>query len=292
MSVNDCVALLGELLPEPHAGLLAGLLFGTKQTLSPDFKQALLTTGTLHIIALSGMNISILSALLGQATTSVFGRKIALVLTLFVIWWFVWFVGPSSSIIRAASMGSLSILARVLGRQYWALFALFVTVVVMLAVHPVWIGDLSFRLSILSTLGILLFGQNKNMNVQKNTDEENGLLYSDHHASLWMQGMKNIGKGLGNLLYDDLRLTFSAQIFTIPLIAFTFHRVSLISPVTNILIGWVIAPLTGLGWITLGVAMVAKPLSYVVALIPWAFLEYLIRTIQIMSKLPFAGIEF
>lgn len=88
-----------KLLPEPQASLLNGILWGSKETMPGDFYEALRRTGTLHIIALSGMNITILVALIGKLTLF-WGRKKSILLTLLSIFIFISFVGPSASVVR------------------------------------------------------------------------------------------------------------------------------------------------------------------------------------------------
>src|SRR5450759_2989190 len=111
VTVATFTSVINQVLPEPHAGLLAGILLGTKNTLSKDFLAALTTTGTLHIIALSGMNISILADLSITTFLRVVSRRVASLLTILIIIGFVWFVGVSPSVIRAAIMGCLTLFA-------------------------------------------------------------------------------------------------------------------------------------------------------------------------------------
>lgn len=141
----------------------------------------------------------------------------------------------------------------------------------MMLSHPAWIGDISFQLSMLATLGIIVFGKS---NVHSISGSE---LLS------WKEKIRDIVR-------DDLHITLAAQIFTVPVIFWYFHRVSLISPLANILIGWVIAPLTGLGWMTICVSFVWRPLGYVCAWVCWVALEYIVRTVYIVSELPWASI--
>ena len=158
MSVADFSAVVNGILPEPHAGLLNGMLFGAKATLSKDLYDQLIQTGTLHIIALSGMNITILTNLVGITLLRFVSRRIASLLTIGGILFFVWFVGPSPSIVRAAIMGSISLFAVVSGRQYWPLLSWILAVSVMILLNIQWLFDISFQLSALATLGIILFG--------------------------------------------------------------------------------------------------------------------------------------
>lgn len=265
LTVQTLTSVINQLLPEPHAGLLAGLLFGTKANLSKELYDALIRSGTLHIVALSGMNISILSRLIAHTLLPMIGRRTASLLTLLLIIWFVWFVGPSASIVRAAIMGSISLLAVLLGRQYWAFLSWVLAVGIMLLLNLNWLFDLSFQLSALATLGIILFGRN-----EKSENKSNSLVWS--------------------FISTDLRLTLAAQVFTIPLILFHFHRISLISPVSNVLIGWLIGPLTGLGWVTALAGWVWIPFGQMVAWVDWVLLQYLLWAVNFTSRLPFASL--
>jgi competence protein ComEC len=261
-TVASLSAVIARMLPEPHAGLLIGLLFGSKASLSADFYDALIITGTIHIIALSGMNITIIMDMVAKSLQGLVGKRWASVISIGVIVWFVVFVGPSATIVRAAIMGSLSLIAIIFGRQYWALFSWIIAVVGMTLIHPAWFGEISFQLSALATLGIILFAKKE-------------------------QG--SIG-GLWAFIKTELHLTLSAQVFTIPLILFHFHRISLIAPLANIAIGWVIAPLTVLGWIAAICGSVFLPLGMLFSWIAWVLLEYMIRVVWVASTIPGASV--
>lgn len=290
MNVEDCVALVNRLLPEPHASLLRGLLFGTTSSLPPDITEALIVTGTLHIAALSGMNISILATIMDRLMTPIVGKRVSLLCVLVVIIWFIWFVGPTPSLVRAGIMGGLSVIATLIGRQYWAIISWGVTVILMLMVQPGWLGDLSFQLSASATLGIILFGRSANDTQSARTLERAN---SDDCSTPIKQSLySKIWHSLPMVVRDNLHITLSAQIFTIPLILLSFRRISIISPLANLAIGWVVAPLTVLGWITIFVGFLSYPLGYMAALIDWVLLEYLIRTVQILQFVPFASLIF
>lgn len=270
-TVNELIHVLARLLPDPHAGLLAGLLFGTKATLSKELYNQLVSTGTIHIIALSGMNITILINLVASIVNSVVSKRAASVFTIGVIVWFVWFVGPSATIIRAAIMGSLTLTALVFGRQTWALLSLALTVAVMLFFNPSWISDISFQLSVLATLGIILFG--KTMKTHGN----GGFFIKAREEVVYF-------------LKQNFQLTLAAQVFTVPLILFHFHRLSLIAPITNVAIAWVIPLVTTLGWVASISGWIYLPLGFLPAWMSWVLLEYLVRTVQILSRVPFASV--
>lgn len=323
-TVSGLTSVINQLLPEPHAGLLNGILFGTKTTLSPDLYQALIRSGTLHIVALSGMNITILAGLIDLTLTRFISRRLASLLTIGLIAWFVWFVGPSPSIIRAAIMGSISLLAVVFGRQTWALLSWVLAVSIMILLNTAWLGDLSFQLSALATLGIILFGGDRKGAVTQRTILSTVMRNSSQRVlpgafpQEYPQGDPFLGVPLPpspatsqacltdaqqiralvksatswawKTVEDALRITLAAQVFTIPLIWWAFHRVSLVSPLANLLIGWLIAPLTVLGLATAGSGYISLPLGQAIGWIVWVPLQYLITVVKLTSRIPGASL--
>lgn len=271
----DVTTTVNQLLPEPHAGLLNGILFGTKAMLNPELKDALIRSGTLHIAALSGMNITILMNLTASTLLRVFSRKITSVLTVVIIIGFVLFVGISPSVVRAAAMGCMTLISTVFGRQRGALYSLVFTSLIMIIARPDWLNEISFQLSFLATLGLILFG-----NVTSYTPENHVPELRSFKHKCW------------RFVLDDLHTTLAAQVFTLPIFFFTFHRLSIISPVANLLIGFLIPPLTVLGLVCslLGVfsLQLATPLSWII----WCLLEYILLVIFRLSSLPFASIEW
>lgn len=265
ISLVDVTTIINQLLPEPHAGLLAGILYGTKASLNPELKEALIRSGTLHIVALSGMNITILTSLTATTLLRLFSRRITSVLTIIIIIGFVLFVGISPSVVRAAIMGCLALLSTTLGRQRQALFFLFLAGGMMVVFDLSYLTDVSFQLSFLATLGLILFSKKENQP------------QNSHKFSLI------------SFIKDDLHTTLAAQVFTIPIFFFQFHRLSLLSPLANILIGWMIAPLTIVGLVLSILGMIWYPLAIPLSWIAWVFLEYLLNVVFFISSIPFSS---
>lgn len=309
INLSTFVSIINQLLPEPHAGLLNGILFGTKATIPKDFMDALITTSTLHIVALSGMNITILETIIAGTLLPFIGRRWASAITILLIIGFIWFVGVSPSVIRAGIMGTFALIATIFGRQKWSLFFFGVTCVVMLAINPSWIGSLSFQLSALATLGIILFGA-KSAEVALPNFRAVRFLADARAPSADISNLSKLpalqnypcytrfarGTRLVSFLYsliaDDLRVTLAAQSLTLPIMIFTFRRISLVSPLTNILIGWSIQPITVLGFIMAILGWIWLPLGQVVAWFTWVFLEYMILVIEVTAKIPFASLTW
>jgi len=263
MTVSDAALIISRLLPEPQAGLLAGILFGLKASFSTELYEDLIITGTLHIVALSGQNISILIGIIHFFLLSVVKRPIANIISIGVIAWFILFVGPSASVIRAGVMGGITLIGISFGRQVMPVFVWALAVIGMLVLNPRWIMDISFQLSVMATLGILLFGTKKE---QK--------------------------QDLSSPIRNNLRLTLAAQVFTIPIIMFAFGRISLVSPLSNLLIGWLIAPVMILGFALVLAGMIWMPLGQIIAWCAWLLLTFIVTAITLTAKIPFASVSF
>ena len=263
---NPFIPIINSLLPEPQASLLNGILFGVKASMPAYFYQALIATGTLHIIALSGVNISILTTLIARSTLFL-GRKASSILTVCLIVLFTMWVGASPSIVRAAIMGCLSLLAVYFGRRDWGLLSLFFAAGIMLLFDFSLIKNLSFQLSFMATFGIIL--ANRRVKCQPRKGLSNQFIY---------------------FMKENFLLTISAQIFTLPIILYNFHRISLVAPFANIVVEWVIQPIMILGFITAIAGWLFLPLGSVFAWITWVPLTYLITAVELLAKIPGASI--
>lgn len=273
MSVLETVSLIvNRSLSEPHAGVLLGILFGTKATLTPTFKESLLATGTIHIIALSGMNITLLVTFVQLMLLKIFTRSLANIGAIVVIIGFISVVGMSASVVRAAIMGCISLFAVNIGRKNVSIVTLIVAVMVMLLLHPPWVIDIGFQLSVLATLGIILFAK-KGQTI---------LPPQPNSKIAWAYGF----------IQDDLRVTMAAQVFTIPLILFQFHSISLVAPLTNVLIGWLIAPIMVTGFVMIGVGLIWLPFAHIVGLVAWVLISLLMLLVNLTAHIPFASISF
>lgn len=273
MSVLETVSsIVVRSLSEPHAGVLLGILFGTKATLSQSFKESLLSTGTIHIIALSGMNISLLVTFVQLLLLRFFKRSVANMGAIVVIIGFIYIVGLSASVVRAAIMGCIALLAANFGRKNIPLYTLFLAVIVMLLLNPPWVTDIGFQLSFFATLGIILFAKKENTIVEYQSNSRISRAY--------------------RFIEDDLRVTLAAQVFTIPLVLFQFHRLSLIAPIANILIGWLVAPIMITGFVMIGLGLIWLPLAQLVGLVSWVLISTLMTLVDLTSQVPFASISF
>jgi competence protein ComEC len=288
MTVDLLASRINELLPEPHASLVIGMIFGIKSSMPREFYEALITTGTIHMIALSGMNVSIIIWLLFEGIGRYFRKWTRIGLTLGGIVGFVLLVGPGPTIMRASIMAILTIVAAMAGRKSIPLFSLFLASLIMILFNTAIITDISFQLSFFATLGIILFGQQKVL-------KEESLSFDNSRAKQELVSEKQPVRHqsyIGNILKSDLRITLSAQVFTLPIIFWYFGRISLISPIANLAVAWLVPPIMYLGIGTIICSLIFRPLGYVLSLILWVPVTIFIQVITLFSKVPFASINF
>jgi competence protein ComEC len=149
-------ATILAIFPEPAASLLAGILLGVESGIPRDLRDAFSATNTAHIVAISGFNIAIIAGMLTQFAGRLTQRGAVFIVVAGLVAYTL-LVGASASVVRAAVMGSLTVLARALKRPNDALNALAASAIGMTAWNPFFLYDIGFQLSFLATLGLILY---------------------------------------------------------------------------------------------------------------------------------------
>ena len=120
-----------------------------------EFHRLLRDTGTLHVIAASGMNVTIVAAVLMMFLVKLFARRAAIILAILGIIFYCFLAGASPPVVRAAIMGTVAYVAGFLGRERDGLVILVGSAMLMLLVNPWYIFDIGWQLSFAATGGIL-----------------------------------------------------------------------------------------------------------------------------------------
>jgi competence protein ComEC len=273
---SHALAVLTQIFPEPHASLLSGILLGVDSGISPELKDAFSATGTSHIIAISGFNIAIIAGIFAALANRLFGAQRGAVVAILGIAAYTILVGASASVVRAALMGSLAIVAGRLGRQVVGLNTLAAAVLLMTLLNPLTLWDVGFQLSVMATLGLIIYAEPFEAGfkklVERFTTQEN----AERAAAL-------VG--------EFFLLTLAAQVSTLPLIVYYFKRLSLISLVANLVVLPVQPALMVIAGIALGVGLISLPLGKIVAWLAWPFSAYTIRFVELFAKVPGASIS-
>lgn len=193
---------------EPQASLLNGILIGNTDGMPSAQQQAFQATGTTHIVALSGFNVTIILTVMLSWLNAIIGRRWAWMPAVFLVTGFIIMSGASASVVRAGCMTAIAQVALYIGRPVtlWRLVAY--AAIIMMVINPlIALFDLGFQLSFLATIGLVGLSEPLTVLLQR-----------------WLRG----GGWVGNL-----STTLAAMLMTEPLLLWRFGRLSLIAPFIN-----------------------------------------------------------
>ena len=245
-------------LPEPIASFAMGLLIGQRTNLPVDITVALTAVGLIHIVAVSGYNLTIIVRAVGRLRLGSKYQK--LVVSLGLVTTFVMITGFSASIVRAALVSVLSLWAWFYGRRLKPMVLISLAAAVTAFWNPFYIwGDLGWYLSFLAFFGVLVIAP----------------LISGRFF-----------KKQPKLITMVLLETLSAELMALPLILMTFSQLSVIALVANMLVVPLV-PLAMLLSAVAGTAGVLMPqLAGWVALPARILLTYMLDIVHLLSSIP------
>ena len=259
------------IFPDPEASLMAGILLGVDTGLPADLQQAFKDTGTAHIIAISGFNIAIIAGLFFTLFSRMLGQLRGSILAILGIALYTLLVGADAAVVRAALMGGIALTARQLGRRNDGLNALMLSAVIMAAFNPNIPWDVGFQLSFFATLGLILYAepfQNWAIKViMRYTSPGNA-------------------RKVAGPISEYFLLTLAAQLTTLPIMAYHFKRISLVSLIANPFVLPVQPAVMIVGGIAVILSLIWLPLGAVAAFAAWPFVAYTIRLVELFDRLP------
>ena len=265
---------LARVLPEPMAGLASGILVGRRDRVSREVTDSFTTTGLSHVVAISGWNICLVGAVIGgllsAAGVSRRSRSVAIVVALGC---FTMLAGTGASVVRAAFMGGVALIARETGRPGSAIAALGLAVWMLLLLDPSMVADVGFQLSVTATAGLLWWGSRLTRRLAG---------AAPNRPRRW--------------LAESLGVSLAAQAATLPLVLLHFGRLSLVSPLANLVIAPLVAPAMLVGFVALVAGLVVGAgLPFMVgapfALLGWLVLGAMVAVSGVLAQVPMASLE-
>lgn len=256
---------LNELIPDPQAALAGGITVGARRSLGSELTEAFRNTGLIHIVVLSGFNITIIILFLMRAL-ALLPRFIMYGFIVVAIILFAVLTGADAPVVRASAMGILGVLALTLGKKYIITRALLIVAFAMIVWNPyILLNDIAFQLSFVATLGLIYIAPHI-------------IKYLPISIPIWLR--------------EIIGATLAAQISVMPLLIYYMGKVSVVAIVVNVLvlpiipIAMLVAFLTG----TIGMlsTILATPFAYMTYLI----LAYVIWIVEVFNDLPFTIITF
>ena len=276
---NRMSQTLTQVLPEPQASLAQAVTLGIRGNLPQSVKDDFSRTSTTHLLAISGLHLSILAGILLSAGIWLWGKRHYryIWLALGVIWFYTLITGMHPPIIRAAIMASLFLTADLLGRQRSAITALTFAAAIMVAIEPQILWTASFQMSFTAMAGLILLA-----------------------PFFQALGRKAISAAIGkdrpivntaNFISDSFSISLGAIIGVGPLIAYYFGIVSFVSlPATLIALPALPGAITSSA-LAGGLGFIALPAAQVIGWLAWLFLSYLLLVIRAFAAIPSSSLD-
>ena len=266
---------IGRAIPEPESGLAAGILIGLRERVGRAVADDFTTTGLTHVVAISGWNIALVAGIAtGLLRATGLRRRAAASSSWSPSAAYTIVAGAEASVVRAAVMGGVVLLAREGGRPAGAAAALGVACVGLLLADPGMVDDIGLQVSLAATAGLLALGGATESAVRR---------LAPRRAPRWLP--------------ETLGVSLAAQLATLPLILLHFGRLSLISPLANLLMAPFV-PLAMLGAVLgaaagpfIGAPVVALARARPSAWLAWLPLTAMVRGAGLLADVPFASLE-
>ncbi len=274
---DHCRAILLRELPEPQASIAIGILLGLKTAIPKSVYTTFSTVGTAHLLVISGWHLAIVASVFAGVSKRLhMNQRTMFWVLIAAIWLYTLFVGMSDSVMRAAVMASLTVLAQTTQRKTEPWTLLLTACLVLTLINPQTLWSLGFQMSVLATVSLFAFAQPMNERLQQ-----------------WFH-TEQLQRAYGipiQWLIEPLAITLAAQVFVLPLILYHFGQLSLVAPLANMLLVPVLPYAMLAGALALGVGLVWLPAGQVVAAIfAWLPLAWLTTGASLLAGLPFAAI--
>jgi len=252
---------LDAAMPPPHAAVLLGVVLGIREGIPPGLQNALIATGLVHLLVLSGLKVAVFARIVQAALQPLLGRLGTWpALALIAIYAMVG--GATPAAVRAAAMGGLAIAATHLGRPTHVWTSLALTAAVMLGWHPELAWDVGFQLSFAGTAAIILL----------------------------TPGIERRLTFMPGVLREPFAVTCAAQVGTLPMMATDFHVLSPIAPLANALVIPILPALVAAG-LVLGALSALPDLARLAAIPVTGLLAYLEQVAYLLARVPAAVIS-
>ena len=251
--------------------LMTALLTGDRTHFDDTLYSQLSETGVTHVTAVSGMHCAFL---FGVVRLLVKSRRKAALIGMPLLFFFMLMVGAAPSVTLACFMIAILSAAPLLHRENDSLTTMSAALLLILMGNPYAAASIGLQLSFLSVAGILLF-----------SNRIYGALSGKHR-----DGAAKRQSAVWRLVLSALSTTVSASLFTLPLVAYYFGCVSLISPLTNLLCLWAVSFSFYMGILSLLVGFVYLPVAAVLAIPASAALDYFMAVVRLFAQIPYHAV--
>ena len=270
--------VVSRLYQPPYDSLIMGELFGFKKQLPRWLINDLTSAGLIHVVVVSGYNISFLMTYMHRILRIFkLHKNLTYILALVLTFIYVCFVGFSPPVVRAYIMSCILLFGKMLGRRSSMIYVIGVSAIFMAIFNLEILQSISFQLSFASTIGLVSLS---------------GLISEKMEKIFGLQNPKlKILVKFKDLFFSSFCESIACSILTWPIISFYFRRVSILSPIPNALGLFTVPVVTVLGSLSLITYKVPGPVSFILAFVTTLFLKYFVFIAHLFSNTGIAYLQ-
>ena len=258
---------LEQILPEGESGMMKAMLTGEKDDIPDDYYTLYVRAGVVHILCISGLHMSILALYVSFFMEKILkrSRRVSAAVTMAAALAFLAFVGFTPSAVRAVTMISVVMLARICFRSHDRLNEIAIAALLILCIEPLYLFHIGFQLSFITVLGLCLAAEQIDEKRKK--------------EKTWKDWLK-----------ESLLFSLYASLCSFPLVAYYFYGISLVGILANLVIIPLSGLLLGFGILAAVLGMISLPLGVFAAGSVYAILKFFELVCNLLLKLPYAYI--
>ncbi|NIA28809.1 MAG: DNA internalization-related competence protein ComEC/Rec2 [Actinobacteria bacterium] len=254
------------------AALLKGLLVGARGDIDPNLKQSFANVGVIHVLAVSGLHVGfILAGLLYLFRLLRIREPFRTLFVILCLVYYAYLTGLHAPVVRATIMASILLVGNLLQRPNDALNSIAAAGLILLVLNPLDLFQPGFQLSFAAVIGIILIYKNLHAAFLK-------------YFTKWQERENLFRSSLVSLFFVSL----AAQLATLPLTAYYFGRIPIISLLANLLIVPLVGLIVALGFISIALGAVWVPLGFIYANTNGLLLSILIWLVKTAEKFRFS----
>lgn len=254
---DSMIAFIERSLPFAEAGVVKGMVWGDKSGFDKEFYRKLKDSGLIHLMVASGTNVTLLATGLIGMLAGWWNRRVVIVVVLMVLWGYTGMVGWEPPMVRALLLISIFYWGQLLGRKYDMVRSLGVTVVLMIIVDPGMVTSVSFWLSLTAFVGVI-----------------------------------TAGGGSINRLGRAGWQTWWISLWVTPILGLVFGRISLVAPIANMLVFWLVETVCLVGGLGSVVGVMVPMLGRAILIAIYPLVGYLVWVVEGLGGWSWAAVDF
>ena len=252
---ESIISFYESTLPSPYSGLVAGIVLGSKSTLTNDFWEKVKNTGVAHVVVASGTNITFVISFMIIFLSNFISRRKMMIFVILSVILYLFVSGFQAPLVRAAIMGLLVFFAQTRGYLVNNIKILAFTSLAMLLIKPEWLIDIGFILSVVATASLILFEPT----------------------------IRDKLKSLPVFIKEGLSTSLAAQIGVSPILFVTFGQFNILSPIINALILWTIPYIMIFGAVGGVFGLIFEPVGKLILYLVYPLLWYFVEIVGIFN---------